>query len=169
MRDGASTSLQPKRRASTDHKPGPSIARAPPIVPSRTGTHGSPGNVRICQISVKATNVPAMGVHSPGTRRIPDPPKSAEVIVVFIGGGSLQSVELARTISTKPTTTRMRSNPMPGQPPANVEYRRRNCAPFRTLLGSVVAEPDRKPKKSRDRHSLEFGIYLQRVGEAGGN
>jgi len=95
------------------------------MVPSRMGIHGSPGNVRICQISVKATTVPAIGVHSPGTRRIPDPTKSAAVIVVFIGGGSLQSIEVARTISAEPTTERMRSKPMPGQPPANVEYRRR--------------------------------------------
>ena len=64
------------------------------MVPSRTGTHGSPGNVRICQISVKATNVPAMGVHSPGIRRIPDPTKSAEVIVVFIAEGRSKASSL---------------------------------------------------------------------------
>ena len=98
------------------------------MVPSRMGTHGSPGSARICQISAKATNVPAMGVHSPGIRRIPHPTKSAEVIVVLIGG-SLQSVELARTISAEPTTERMRIKPMPGQPPANVEYNRRKTHP----------------------------------------
>jgi len=101
------------------------------MVPSRKGTHGSPGSVRICQISVKATSVPAMGVHSPGIRRIPHPNKSAAVIVVFIGGGSLQSIELARTISAEPTTERMRSKPMPGQPAANVEYNRRKTHPSR--------------------------------------
>ncbi len=94
------------------------------MVPSRMGTHGSPGSVRICQISVKATSVPAIGVHRPGIRRIPHPTKNAEVIVVLIGG-SLQSVELARIISAEPTTERMRIKPKPGQPPANVEYNRR--------------------------------------------
>lgn len=156
MRGGASTRRQPKRRASTDHKPGPNIARAPAMVPSRMGTHGSPGNVRICQISVKATNVPAIGVHSPGTRRIPHPTKNAEVIVVFIGG-SLQSVEVARTISAEPTTDRMRSKPVPGQPPANVEYRRRKQAPFQTLLDCDSPARDRNPKRSHDGHSFEFG------------
>src|SRR5271166_3816858 len=145
------------------------MARAPPMVPSRTGTHGSPGSVKICQISVKATNVPAMGVHSPGIRRIPQAARSAHVIVVFIGGGSRQSVELARTISAEPTTKRMRSKPMPGQPPANVEYRRRKQAPFWTILDSVVAESDRNPKKSHDRHSLVFRAHLRRAGKAGGD
>ena len=36
-------------------------------------------------------------------------------------GGSLHSGELARTRRTEPTTRRMPSNPIPGQPPANVE------------------------------------------------
>ena len=71
-----------------------------------------------------------MGVHSPGIRRIPHPTKSAEVIVVLIGE-SLQGVELARTISAEPTTERMRISPMPGQPPANVEYNRRKTHPSR--------------------------------------
>jgi len=128
FRGGTSTRFHPKRRASTDHKPGPNIARAPPMVPSRRATHRSPAGARICQISIKATNVPATGVHSPGIRRIPHPAKNTDITVVFIGG-SFHSIELARTISAEPTTKRMRSKPMPGQPPANVEYRRRNTHP----------------------------------------
>ena len=46
---------------------------------------------------------------------------------------------------------------MPGQPPANDEYKRRKYAPFRsTLLVSAVLKANRKPKKSLDRHPLEF-------------
>ena len=165
MRGGASTRRHPNRRASTDHKPGPNIARAPPMVPSRRATHRSPASVRICQISIKATNVPAMGVHRPGIRRIPEATKSAQVIVVFIGG-SFHSVEVARTTSAEPTTTRMRSKPAPGQPPANVEYRRRNEAPFWTLLDSGFATVTETPKRVVIHDSFEccgFG------GKAGGN
>ena len=169
MRGGASTRFHPKRRASTDQKPGPNIARAPPIVPSRRATHRSPASVRICQISIEATNVPATGVHSPAVRRIPHPAKNTNIVVVLIGGGSLHRVELARTISAEPTTKRMRSKPMPGQPPANVEYRRRKNAPFWTLLECDVVKANRNPKKRQDRHSLEFCYASATRGLAGGN
>jgi hypothetical protein len=57
---------------------------------------------------------------------------------------------LARTTSAEPTTTRIRSKPVPGQPPANVEYKRRKDAPFRsTLPVSAVLKAERKPKKSQ--------------------
>ena len=56
-----------------------------------------------------------MGVHKPTISSIPAPNKSTEVIVTFMGGGSLHSLKLARTTSTEPTTKRMRSKPMPGQ------------------------------------------------------
>jgi hypothetical protein len=121
--------FHPKRRASTDHRPGPNIARAAPTVPNSTQTHLSPASVSNFQVSINAMEIPAMGVHSPGMRRIPHPASNADVIVVFTGG-SLHKVELARPTSAEPTTRRMRSNPVPGQPPANVEYRRRKKAPF---------------------------------------
>jgi hypothetical protein len=69
-------------------------------------------------------------------------------MVTFIGGGSLRSVKPARTTSAEPATTRIRSNPVPGQPPANVEYRRRKVRIFRsTLLFSAVLKRYGKPKK----------------------
>ena len=86
----------------------------------------------------------------------------------LIGGGSLHSLKLARTISAEPATRRMRSKPVPGQPPANVEYRRRNTHPFGRNQIVTLLQAHRYPKKSRDRHSFEFGM---RLGEqaAGGN
>ena len=128
LRGGACTRFHPNRRASTDHKPGPNIARAPAMVPRRRGTQGSPDIVMICQASTKAINAPAMGVHRPGIRRIPHPARHADVIVLVIGG-SFHSIALARITSAEPPTKRMRSKPVPGQPPANVEYRRRNTHP----------------------------------------
>jgi hypothetical protein len=124
LRGGASTRLHPNRRASMDHKPGPNIARAPAMVPSKSGTKRSPPGVAIWPNWMKATSVPTMGVHRPTTRRTPDDSRNADVIVAF-SAGSLHKIELARATSTYPTTIRIRSKPRPGQPPANVEYRRR--------------------------------------------
>jgi len=62
-----------------------------------------------------------MGVHKPAISRIPAPIKRMAGIVTLIGGGSLNSVILAPPASAEPATTRIRSNPVPGQPPANVE------------------------------------------------
>jgi hypothetical protein len=117
--------FHPKRQASMDHKPGPNIARAAAAVPNSSHTHLSPGSANIFQISINAMEVPTIGVHKPTISRIPAPIKSTEGIVKFIGGRSLHSLKPARTTSAEPTTKRMRSKPVPGQPPANVEYRRR--------------------------------------------
>jgi hypothetical protein len=134
--------FHPKRRASMDHRPGPNIARAAAAVPNSSHTHLSPATVSIFQISINAMEVPTIGVHKPTMSRIPVPIKSTAGIVTFIGGGSLHSLKSARTISADPTTKRMRSKPVPGQPPANVEYRRRNTHPsgryqFGTLLRQI--------------------------------
>jgi hypothetical protein len=123
--------LHPKRRASMDHNPGPNIARAAAAVPNSSHTHLSPATVSIFQISINAMEVPAMGVHKPTINSIPAPIKSTAGIVTFIGGRSLHSLKLARTTSEEPTTKRMRSKPVPGQPPANVEYNRRKTHPSR--------------------------------------
>jgi len=123
--------FHPKRRASIDQRPGPNIARATPTVPDSSQTHLSPASVKNFQISINAMEVPAMGVHKPAISRIPAPIKSTAEIVTVMGGGSLHNLELARTISTEPTTNRMRSKPAPGQPPANVEYNLRKIHPSR--------------------------------------
>ena len=124
LRGGASTRFHPNRRASTDHKPGPNIATAALMVASSSQTHLSPGSVRIFHSSTRATIVPAMGVHKPRIKRIAPARRITEAIV-RVSGGSLHSLKLARTTSTEPRTSRRMSNPMPGEPPANVEYRRR--------------------------------------------
>ena len=132
-----------------DHRPGPSIARAAPTVPNSSQPGLSPGSVSIFQISVRATETPAMGVHKPTIKSIPPATKNMAGIVTFIGGGSLHKVKPAPAANAEPATTRNRSNPVPGQPPANVEYRRRKDAPFRTtLLSSAVLKPHGNPKES---------------------
>jgi hypothetical protein len=129
------------------------------MVPHRRGTHGSPDNIKICRIAVRATSIPAIVVHSPKIKRIPHPAESRDIMVVFIGG-SVQIIEIARKTSAEPTTTRMRSKPTPGQPPANVEYRRRKERSVGHFLGSYLAEVKGNPQKSCHRHSLEFCKHL---------
>jgi hypothetical protein len=154
LRGGASTRFHPKRRASIDHRPGPKSASAPPIVANNTRTQASPGSAAL-HSSSKATEVPAMGVQSPGMRRIPKRASNAAIISVEIGA-SLRSVELARTTSVKPRTRRMTSRPVPGRPPANVEYRRRNSAtPFCAFTSFRCYGADRNPQKSLNRDSLK--------------
>ena len=116
--------FHPKRRASMDHKPGPNIASAAPAVPNKSQTHLSPGSIIIFQTSINATEIPTTGVHNPAMRRMPAASDSTATIVTF-KGGSIHSLEAARTSIAEPITKRMKSKPVPGQPPANVEYSRR--------------------------------------------
>jgi hypothetical protein len=135
--------FHPKRRASMDHEPGPNIASAAPA------THLSPGSIIIFQTSISATKLPTMGVHNPAMRRMPAASESTARIVMF-KGGSIHSLEAARTTNAEPITRRMKSKPVPGQPPANVEYRRR------TLYTPIFrhCEGRSKPQKGWNCHSL---------------
>jgi hypothetical protein len=111
--------FHPNSRASIDQRPGPNIASAPPMVAANTVANRS-SEVRILEISIAATAIPARGVQSPMTRRTAGPARQAKMSAAC-HGGSLQSCPLALTSRTDPTTRRIASNPMPGQPPANVE------------------------------------------------
>jgi len=80
-------------------------------------------------------------------RRIPELARHMDAMVALIEEW-LQRVEWARTTSAEPPTRRMRSKPIPGQLPANVEYSRRNSASFQIPVSDValVAEaPKRVP------------------------
>jgi hypothetical protein len=87
-----------------------------------------------------------MGVHTPGIRRIPDNNKKEHVTTTF-KGGSLHRIEFARITKAEPRTSRMRSKPIPGQPPANVEYKRRKDAPFLTFLESYISLATETPNR----------------------
>jgi hypothetical protein len=54
-------------------------------------------------------------------------------VSVVCTGRSLHSCRPTPRRRTEPTTRRMTSKPMPGQPPANVEYSRRNL-----YLGTII-------------------------------
>ena len=80
-----------------DHRPGPNIARAAPTVPNSSQLDLSPCSMSSFQVSVRATERPAMGVHEPAINRIPAPIKRMAGIVTLIGVGSLDSAKLALT------------------------------------------------------------------------
>lgn len=144
-RGGASTRFHPKRRASTDHRPGPNIASAPAIVPRNKDAHTSVGKVNIWPTSIAATRVPATGVQRPGTIRMPDPARTTHVIIVPTGKSPLRNGRALKR-REEPTTNRIRSSPIPGQPPANVEYKRRKKAPF-YLYQFLMFARESKPQK----------------------
>jgi hypothetical protein len=155
LRGEGCTRFHPNRRASTDHRPGPNMARAQPMVPSRTVTHRSPPIVMICKISSNATKAPTSGVHRPGMRRSPNPVRNAEISVV-VTWWLLHSGEFARRSNEAPRTRRMRSKPIPGQPPANVEYRRRKTHPSTLHQCPALQRRSETLKRVVISHSLEF-------------
>jgi len=125
--------LHPKRRASTDHAPGPNIARAAPKVAIMRHTNLCAGAVKRPQISVRATRVPTIGVYRPTISRIPAAARRMGTTALAMGG-SASIAEAALPTRTIPTTKRIRIRPMPGRPPANVEYKRRNGRTFHMHL-----------------------------------
>ena len=130
-RGGASMRFHPKSRASIDNRPGPSIVSAPAIVAASRRPFRSSPVVRISEIATTATTAPATGVHNPAMRRSAASASDAEATMG--NGRPLDSPGPARQRTTAPTTSRINSKAIPGQPPANVEYRRRN-----TYLDTII-------------------------------
>jgi len=120
LRSGMSMRFHPKRRASTDQAPGPSMARAAPTVANNTLVQMFPGSKKTFQISMTAASVPAMGVHKPAINSNPAPVVITDSTVRKIEGW-LDSLAASRTINAIPATRRMSRRPAPGQPWANVE------------------------------------------------
>jgi hypothetical protein len=103
-----------------------------------------------------------MGVHRPGIRRSPMPARNADITVVAIGG-TLHRVDPARTSNEEPRTRRMRSKPMPGRPPANVEYSRRKAHLSRLHQFPLLPSRFETPKRGVIGHSFEFCWKARRV------
>jgi len=131
--------FQPKSRASTDQTPGPSSAKATPIVPNRMLAHGSPDLEIELHSASTATNDPAMGVHRPANRNIP-----TMIANMSTTGGPARGRVAACAISAAPVTSRMKRRPTPGQPHANVEYSLRTIA---LVSGYRIDESAQSPKR----------------------
>ena len=77
------------------------------------------------QLSMSATSVPTIGVYKPMMRRIAAADSRRARIVIGMAG-RLSRADPALLTKASPTTNRIKMRPMPGQPPAKVEYKRRN-------------------------------------------
>jgi hypothetical protein len=97
---------------------------------------------------MKATSMPAKGVHRPTARRIPPPIRSRDTIAIGMGG-LLRRVEPAIYIKATPITRRIKIRPVPGQPPAKVEYKRLNGRTFPQLIYFCVFPLERESPKER--------------------
>ena len=149
---GGSMRFHPKSRASTDNRPGPSIVSAQPIVAARRRPFRSSPVLRISEIATTATTAPATGVHKPAMTNSAARARDAET--TMCNGGPLDSPGPACQSTTAPTTSRISSNPTPGQPPANVEYSRRNTY-LDTIIGRGGATGT--PRLGRGSDSLGSG------------
>jgi hypothetical protein len=78
--------FHPKRRASTDHEPGPNIARAAPRLASRKYAILSAGVVKNRMTASRATSAAIMGVKNPIISRTPAQTRSTDTIAVRIRG-----------------------------------------------------------------------------------
>jgi len=120
----------PKRRASTDHAPGPIMAAVPPRVASMIGIEGSPTQVKAIHSSTTATKVPTSGVHMPTRRSIPAHAPITRGIrfcgIIEVARGVPVSWTIPRRTSIVPARIRWSRRPKPGQPLAKVEKSRCN-------------------------------------------
>ena len=141
--------FHPKRRASTDHRPGPNIERAAPRVAISRYIKRSAGTVTSLPHSMRATTVPTMGVYSPMARRIAATPKKTDNNVMGMPGLPSRA-DPAPFAKAKPTTSRIKMSPIPGQPPAKVEYKRRNWTHLSfTYSFSYDSFTNRAPQRGR--------------------
>jgi hypothetical protein len=115
----------PKSRASTDHAPGPIIAKVLPKTTSMSGSHMSPPPEKTSHNSTAATSAPATGVHSPA--RMNSPRTAPQTSNPFAGVPLRMASPLCNR--TAPVTRRCMRRPKPGQPSANVEKSRCTRAP----------------------------------------
>jgi hypothetical protein len=123
-RSRTSIRRHPKRRASTDHAPGPSNANAAPMVARKIQADGSPDRETAYQSARAPARDPAMGVHSPAIREIP----AATATTCKIADSRVAPANNRVTplpAKAIPATNRINRRPAPGEPPAKVENRRR--------------------------------------------
>ena len=115
--------FRPKRRASIDRTPGPSIARAAPNVANATQLRKSSVLDNAVHNSISTTNTPAMGVHKPTRRSIPAEVSSRGRMITghWVPPSSSVTPSL---IKRMPENNRRRSRPLPGHPFGNIEKSR---------------------------------------------
>lgn len=150
----------PNKRASMDHAPGPIIARVAPSVAKMMGSHGSRAWKKTTKISTIATSVPNSGVHKPMRRNIPAPP-ATKCRMICAGRAASPRWRIPHSRRTMANSTRCSRSPLPGQPSANVENKRCNCALWRAHRLSLRVDgyvACLKPLFSGFRYQLFGGV-----------
>ena len=144
VRSRTSIRFHPNSRASSDQAPGPTSAKAAPRVANKMVAHGSAGPPELkFQSSRSAITDPATGVHKPARSRIPAT-TSITLKITWPSGAPAPNRRNPNAIPAIPATSRISSNPTPGQPWANVEKRRRKRPPFQeSLIGTMRPSPER--------------------------
>lgn len=155
--------LQPNRRASSDHTPGPIIASAMPMPASRTFRQGSPDSAIKLHSEKAATRHPDTGVHRPASRRTP-PITAAPSRAAGSMDCAVRNPGSPTARATLPATRRNIKRPAPGQPWANVEKRRRRSifcngpAQLRPLIlrttASFIPIENRRAPSIKSHHYL---------------
>ena len=133
-RSRRSIRFRPKRRASIDRTPGPSIARAAPNVANAMQMRRSPVLVNIDHNSTITTNTPVTGVHKPTRKSIPAAVSNSGRITPGHWAppcSSMTPLVIKRVLET----TRKSRRPRPGHPFGNIEKSR--CTETSTTSVSV--------------------------------
>jgi len=122
-RSGILMRFLPKRCASTDQAPGPSIASAAPNIANRNSLQGSPVPENVRHNPIIAVATPAMGVHKPADRSSPttDSTTSLSRCCLWADATHPATPSWHKPI---PALSRRQRRPMPGQPLAKVENNR---------------------------------------------
>ena len=131
----------PKRRASTDQAPGPSIASPAPNIANSIWLQGSPERQKAPHNPMTAAAPPAMGVHKPAHRKNPAAASISSLSKCCWWGDSTDPTNPSWN-KTLPAPSRRQRRPIPGQPLAKVENKRcRNSSLFRLRGPSDARNP----------------------------
>ena len=120
---GMEIRFRPKRCASIDQAPGPSIARLAAIEAAITEAHHSSTRELAIQSSTSADTTPAMGVQSPTIKKTPRP-AARSGIACCSKRADVRDALRASCIRKAKRARRNTRRPFPGQPLVNVENRR---------------------------------------------
>lgn len=135
----------PKRLASTDHWPGPIIAKLAPLVARSSEIQPTSLLEKAVQSPTAATVAPASGVQNPTRRNAPAAAPSICGIVK-----KLIALKCAAQLKSEPAVAnRSNKSPTPGHPLANVENNRcRGPPPAHTLPPQAsLLEKGEQPQK----------------------
>src|SRR5579871_4506832 len=135
--------LRPKRRASTDQAPGPSMARAAPSAASTTCMEAPLKEKSRRHSSERAMSAPATGVQSPTIKSAEQ--TAASNCRITLDGAVSGKGPAPNCASGTAMIARRNTNPVPGQPSGNVEKSRCTNGPaFRLLPVPAGRYPEKR-------------------------